>query len=77
MKVSDFVDMPAKVISDVSQVRESTLSKYFNGHRDPNYSSIYEMAKNLNMTPEEVLNGIRLRREKKILSKLGSQRPTA
>jgi transcriptional regulator with XRE-family HTH domain len=71
MKVSDFVDMPAKAIADVSQVRESTLSKYFNGHRDPNYSSISEMAKNLNMTPEDVIKGIRLRREKKkILPKL-------
>jgi transcriptional regulator with XRE-family HTH domain len=73
MKVSEFVDMPARLIADVSEVRESTLSKYFNGHRDPNFSSISEMAKNLNMTPEDVIKGIRLRREKKkILSKLTS-----
>jgi transcriptional regulator with XRE-family HTH domain len=71
MKVSDFVDMRAKAIADMSQVRESTLSKYFNGHRDPNFSSICEMAKNLNMTPEDVIKAIRLRREKKnILPKL-------
>ena len=71
MRVSEFVEMPARQLAEVSKVRESTLSKYFNGHRDPNYSSVAEMATNLNMTVEEVMKGIRLRREKKkILPKL-------
>jgi transcriptional regulator with XRE-family HTH domain len=65
MKVSEFVEMLARTLADISEVRESTLSKYFNGHRDPNYSTISEMAINLNMTVEDVIKGIRLRREKK------------
>ena len=65
MNISEFVEMPARKLADVSKVRESTLSKYFNGHRNPNYSSIVDMAKKLNMKPEDVLKGIRIRREKK------------
>jgi hypothetical protein len=65
MKVSEFVDLPACKLAVYSKVRESTLSKYFNGHRDPGYSSIVQMGKNLQMQPEEVIAGIRLRREKK------------
>ncbi len=67
MRVSEFVEMPARQLAEFSKVRETTLSKYFNGHRDPNYSSVSEMATNLNMTVEEVMKGIRLRREKKKL----------
>jgi transcriptional regulator with XRE-family HTH domain len=66
MKVSEFVDLPACKLAMYSKVRESTLSKYFNGHRDPNYSSIVQMAENLKMQPEEVIAAIRLRREKKL-----------
>ena len=71
MKVSEFVELPARKLSELSKVRETTLSKYFNGHRNPNFSSVSEMATNLNMTEEDVIKGIRLRREKKqTLSKL-------
>ena len=65
MKISEFVEVPAVEIAKLSGVRESTLSKYFNSHRDPSYKSIDDMAKSLSMKPEEVLIGIRLRREKK------------
>ena len=65
MELYEFVEMLARQLADISEVRESTLSKYFNGHRDPNYSSISEMATKLNMTEEDVFKGIRLRREKK------------
>ena len=65
MKISEFVEMPARKLACISKVRESTLSKYFNGHRDPNFSSISDMATNLNMSEEDVIKGIRLRREKK------------
>ncbi len=66
MKISEFISIPACKLAVNSKVRESTLSKYFNGHRDPSYSSIAEMARNLNMQPEDVIKAIRLRREKKI-----------
>lgn len=65
VKISEFVEVPAVKLAELSGVRESTLSKYFNKHRNPSYKSIEEMALSLNMKPEEILIGIRLRREKK------------
>ena len=73
MKVSEFVQMPARKIADIAEVRETTLSKYFNGHRSPSYASISDMATKLNMKEEDVVKAIRLRREKKqIFPKLTS-----
>jgi transcriptional regulator with XRE-family HTH domain len=68
MNISEFVNLPACKIARCSKVRESTLSKYFNGHRDPSYSSLVQMANNLEMQPEEIIAAIRLRREKKLLT---------
>lgn len=73
MNLSKFVEMPARELADALGIAETTLSKYFNGHRDPNYSSISDMATKLNMSEEDIYKGIRLRREKKkILPKLTS-----
>lgn len=65
MKISEFVEVPAVKLARLSGVRESTLSKYFNSHRDPSYKSIKDMADSLDMKPEEIVIGIRLRRERK------------
>ena len=65
MKISKFVSMPARELAAICKVREETLSKYFNGHRNPNYSTVSSMSINLNMSVEEVMKGIRLRREQK------------
>lgn len=71
MTVSEFVKLPARKIANITGVLETTLSKYFNGHRNPSYTSLEYMAKKLNMNVEDVMKGIRLRREKKeILPKL-------
>lgn len=67
MIISEFVEVPAVKLAKLSGVRESTLSKYFNSHRDPSYRSIEEMANRLDMKPEEIIIAIRLRREKKKL----------
>ena len=65
MEISEFVEVPAVKIAKLSGIRESTLSKYFNSHRDPSYKSIKDMADSLGMKPEDILVGIRLRRKKK------------
>ena len=65
MDIAEFVNLPAREIAARSEVIETTLSKYFNGHRDPNFSSLEKLAKKLNMKPEDVLVGIRQRREKR------------
>lgn len=65
MNIDEFVNLPAREIAARTDIVETTLSKYFNGHRDPNFSSILNMAKKLNMKPEDVFVGIRQRREKK------------
>lgn len=71
MRVDKFVNMTAREMSNKTGILETTLSKYFNGHRDPSYKSLENIATKLNMSVENVIKGIRLRRNrKKILSKL-------
>ena len=65
MDVSEFVNLPARKLADLANVTETTLSRYFTGRRNPNYSTIENLATNLNMLPEDVLAGIRQRRAKK------------
>ena len=78
MDVSEFVDLPARKLADLANVTETTLSRYFNGRRNPNYSTIESIATNLNMLPEDVLAGIRKRRAKKQnLSNLTSKNKVA
>ena len=65
MSIDEFVESKAVDLARITGVRETTLSKYFNSHRDPSYSSLENMAIKLNMSMEAVLVGIRRRREKK------------
>ena len=65
MRVSDFVNLPARVLAEEAQIGETSLSRFFTGRRNPSYSTIEKIATNLNMNPEDVLAGIRKRREKK------------
>lgn len=65
MKISTFVDLSARELSNLTQIRETSLSKYFNGHISPNVSTIEKIANKLNMKPEDVLTGILERRRKK------------
>jgi transcriptional regulator with XRE-family HTH domain len=65
MQVSDFVNLPARVLAKQAQIGETSLSRFFTGQRNPSYSTIEKIATNLNMNPEDVLAGIRKRREKK------------
>lgn len=65
MNIDEFVEAKLKDISRDSGIIKTTLSKYFNGRRNPSYTSLEAMAQKLNMKPEELLIGIRRRREKK------------
>jgi transcriptional regulator with XRE-family HTH domain len=65
MKVIEFVNLPAKKLADLTNIKETTLSKYFNSRRDPSLTSIEKIAKKLDMKPEDVVIGIRMRRENK------------
>lgn len=65
MRLSDFITIPARELAELTAINETTLSKYFNGHRNPTLTSIESMAEKLDMTPEDVMVGIIARRKNK------------
>ena len=65
MKLSEFIAIPARDLAELTEITETTLSKYFNGHRNPTLTSIESMAEKLGMKPEDVMVGIIARRKNK------------
>ena len=65
MKVEEFVNLSTRSLSQLSGKCETSLSRFFTGKRSPNYRTIEFMATKLNMQPEQVVEGIRRKRELK------------
>lgn len=65
MKLSEFIEIPARELAELLDMTETTLSKYFNGHRNPTLTTIENMAEKLDMTPQDVMTGIFARRKNK------------
>lgn len=64
MNVQDFVDAPLNSISAITRIDKSNWSKFFAG-KMISEKTLNKASKTLDMTPDELLRGINLRRNQK------------